>query len=83
MNQKTIIITLCERLRTHKFFTKDQCFYLNYRKFSIKSYVLDHFDPVPRFPPFLLYVRWKSGVNLYGDVSVMKTSLEQKSFIDR
>ena len=33
--------TLRERLRTHKFFTKDQCFYLNYHKFSIKSYVLD------------------------------------------
>ena len=32
---------LRERLRTHKFFTKDQCFYLNYHKFSIKSYVLD------------------------------------------
>ena len=43
--------------------------------FSIKSYVLDdysnrlvgeihlyHFDSDPRFPPFLLYVRWKSGV---------------------
>ena len=26
---------------THKVFTKDQCFYLNYHKFSIKSYVLD------------------------------------------
>ena len=25
-----------ERLRTHKVFTKDQCFYINYRKFSIK-----------------------------------------------
>ena len=35
------IYTLRERLRTHKVFTKDQCFYLNYRKFSIKSYVLD------------------------------------------
>ena len=22
-----------------------------------------HFDSNPRFPPFLLYVRWKSGVN--------------------
>ena len=32
--------TLRERLRTHKVFTKDQCFYLNYHKFSIKSYVL-------------------------------------------
>ena len=32
---------LRERLRTHKVFTKDQCFYLNYHKFSIKSYVLD------------------------------------------
>ena len=31
---------LRERLRTHKVFTKDQCFYLNYHKFSIKSYVL-------------------------------------------
>ena len=33
-------ITLRERLRTHKGFTKDQCFYLNYNNFSIKSYVL-------------------------------------------
>ena len=32
---------LRERLRTHKVFTKDQCFYLNYHKFSIKSYVID------------------------------------------
>ena len=35
--------SLCERLRNHKVFTKDQCFYLNYHKFSIKSYVLDVF----------------------------------------
>ena len=34
-------LTLRERLRTHKILTKDQCFYLNYHKFSIKSYVLD------------------------------------------
>ena len=33
-------LTLRERLRTHKVFTKDQCFYLNYHKFSIKSYVI-------------------------------------------
>ena len=33
--------TLRERLCTHKMFTKDQCFYLNNLKFSIKSYVLD------------------------------------------
>ena len=33
--------TLRERLRTDKVFTKDQCFCLNYYKFSIKSYVLD------------------------------------------
>ena len=32
---------LRERLRTHKVLTKDQCFYLNYHKFSIKSYVLN------------------------------------------
>ena len=32
---------LRERLHTHKIFTKDQCFYLNYHGFSIKSYVLD------------------------------------------
>ena len=31
---------LRERLRTHVVFTNDQCFYLNYHKFSIKSYVL-------------------------------------------
>ena len=30
-----------ERLHTDKVFTKDQSFYLNYHKFSIKSYVLD------------------------------------------
>ena len=35
------IDTLRERLHTHKVFTKDQCFYLNYHNFSIKSYVLD------------------------------------------
>ena len=34
-------LTLRERLRTHKVITKDQCFDLNYHKFSIKSYVLD------------------------------------------
>ena len=33
--------SLRERLRTHKVFTKVQCFYLNYHKFSLKSYVLD------------------------------------------
>ena len=34
--------SLRERLRTHKVFTKKkQPFYLNYHKFSIKSYVLD------------------------------------------
>ena len=36
-----INVPLRERLRTHKVFTKDLCFYLNYHKFSIKSYVLD------------------------------------------
>ena len=35
------IVSLRERLRAHKVFTKDQCFYLNYHKFSIKSFVLD------------------------------------------
>ena len=35
--------TLRERLRTPKVFTKYQFFYLNYHKFSIKSYVLDVF----------------------------------------
>ena len=34
-------ITLRKRLRTHKVFTKDHCFYLNCHKFSIRSYVLD------------------------------------------
>ena len=32
---------LRECLRTHTVFTKDHSFYLNYHKFSIKSYVLD------------------------------------------
>ena len=31
--------SLRERFRTHKVFTKDQCFYLNNHKFSIRSYV--------------------------------------------
>ena len=34
-------ISLPERLRSHKVSTKDQSFYLNYHKFSKKSYVLD------------------------------------------
>ena len=33
--------SLRERLRIHKDFTKDHYFYINYHKFSIKSYVLD------------------------------------------
>ena len=37
----TVFHPLCERLRTHKVFAKDQCFYLDYHKFSIKLYVLD------------------------------------------
>ena len=32
---------LRERLRSHKVLTEDQCFKLNYHKFSIKSYGLD------------------------------------------
>ena len=31
-----------------------------------------YFDSDPRFPSFLLYVRWKSGSLLNGDVSVMQ-----------
>ena len=38
---QALLDTLHERLRTHTVFTKDQCFYLEYNKFSIKSYVLD------------------------------------------
>ena len=34
-------LTLRERLRTHKVLIKDQYFYLNYHKFSVKSYVVD------------------------------------------
>ena len=33
--------TLREHLRIDKVFRKKQCFYLNYHKLSIKSYVLD------------------------------------------
>ena len=29
---------------------------------NIENYPFYHFDSDPRFPPFLLYVRWKSGV---------------------
>ena len=36
-----MVPSLHESLRTHKVFTKYHCFYLNYHKFSIKSYVLD------------------------------------------
>ena len=39
--------SLDEHLRTHKVLTKDQCFNLNYHKFSIKSYVLDVFLESP------------------------------------
>ena len=35
------LITLRERLRTYKVFTKDQCFCLNYHNIFIKSYVVD------------------------------------------
>ena len=37
----TVFHPLREHLRTHKAFTKDHCFYLDYHKFSIKFYVLD------------------------------------------
>ena len=29
---------------------------------NIEFFTFYHFDPDPRFPPFLLYVWWKSGV---------------------
>ena len=35
------LLTLGRRLRTHKVFTEDQCFYLNFHEFTIKSCVLD------------------------------------------
>ena len=38
---------------------------------NIENYPFYHFDSDPRFPPFLLYVRWNLGSLLYGDVSVM------------
>ena len=41
LTNDTVWMLLRERLRTHKVFTLDQCFCLNYHKFSIKSYVLD------------------------------------------
>ena len=41
VNNILLLTSFRERLRTHKVFTIDQCFYLNYHKFSIKSYVLD------------------------------------------
>ena len=39
--ETNMLLTFLERLRTHKVFTKYQCLYLNYHKFSIKSFVLD------------------------------------------
>ena len=56
---------LRERLRTHKVFTKDQRF-----NFITVSSPYNHMfwmciriaSNHPRFPPFLLYIRWKSGV---------------------
>ena len=32
----------------------------------LKFFTFYHFDFDPRFPPFLLYVRWKSGVTFVG-----------------
>ena len=40
LSDQSFFTPLRERLRTHKVFTKDQCFCLNYHKFSIKSYVV-------------------------------------------
>ena len=57
---------LRERLHTHKVFTTYQCVYLNYLKFSIRSYVSD-----PRFSPFYYMLGGNLGSLLYGDVSVM------------
>ena len=37
----------------------------------LKIITFYHFDTNPRFTPFLLYVRCKSGVTFYGDVSVL------------
>ena len=36
-----------------------------------KFFTFYHFDSDPRFPPFLLYVRWNLGSLLNGDVFVM------------
>ena len=63
--------TLRERLRTHKVFTIDQCFYLNYHKFSIKSFVLDVIRIASDFPHFYYMLGGNLGSLLYGDVSVM------------
>ena len=38
---KNINFPLRDCLRTHEVFPKYQCFYFNYHKFSIKSYVVD------------------------------------------
>ena len=40
-DRRTKASSLRERLHIHKVFTKDKYVYLNYHKFSIKSYVLD------------------------------------------
>ena len=50
-----------------------------------------YFDSDPRFPPFLLYVRWKSGVTFVGrcfrgavDIAILKFNLRlYSSFVNQ
>ena len=53
---------------------------------NIENYHFDHFDTNPRFPPFLLYVRWKSGVTFvqrcFRDVETQNDSMPSLVFID-
>ena len=48
-----------------------------------KFFTFYHFDSDPRFPPFLLYVRWKSGVTFvrrcFRDDGMIKIHIENVS----
>ena len=52
----------------------------------MKFFTFYHFDPDPRFPPFLLYVRWKSGVTFvrrcFRDANLHTLQKNSSSLID-
>ena len=80
-----ILHVLSIKLRYKLYFSYKYVYFACFvNKIEIQA-ILFIFNTNPRFPPFLLYVRCKSGVLLYGEVSVMYTqqmytfSLNEKS----